>query len=291
MQRLSYYIFLFFVYLFGALPFPILYIVSFKVYVLLYYVIGYRKKVVYTNLAKAFPEKTDKERKIIAKKFYKHLADIFLESLKGFSMSHSEIVKRHRVVNIDIIDKYMNNGGTVTLIGGHYGNWEWGSMSGGLQANCPLVIFYKPLSNKLINNYMIKSRSRCGTIMASIDKTYQAFKNQMGKSSLFLLIADQSPSRIDKAYWVNFLGIETAFLHGPELYSRKLKYPSYFVDIKRVKRSYYEMELIPIAENPDDLSEGEITARYAKLLEARIRKEPEFWLWSHRRWKHTKQNS
>lgn len=291
MQRLTYYFFVFFVYLIGALPFSVLYIFSFKVYIILYYIVRYRRKVVYSNLAKAFPEKPDKEIKTLAKKFYKHLADIFIESLKGFSMSHEEIVRRHRIVNLELLDEYIKNGKTVILIGGHYGNWEWGSMAGGLQSKLPLVIFYKPLSNKYIDDFMIKSRSRCGTIMASIAKTYQVFKNQADTPSFFLLIADQSPSRIDRAYWVNFLGIETAFLHGPEQYCRKFNYPSFFVDIKRIKRSFYELELVPIIENPDDLPEGEITARFAKLLEARIRKEPEYWLWSHRRWKHERNTS
>jgi Kdo2-lipid IVA lauroyltransferase/acyltransferase len=288
MQRISYYLFLIFVYLFGIIPFSLLYIVSFKVYILLYYIIGYRKKVVYSNLTKAFPGKSETEIKILVKKFYKHLADIFIESLKGFSMSHEEIVRRHKIVNMSLLDKYVNAGKPVIAIGGHYGNWEWGSMSGGLQSKCPLVIFYKPISNKFINDYMIRTRSRCGTIMASISKTYQAFKQQEATPSFFLLIADQSPTRLDKAYWITFLGIDTAFLHGPEQYARKLNYPVFFVDIKRVKRSFYELELVPIIENPSDLPDGEITARYANLLEARILKEPEFWLWSHRRWKHTR---
>jgi Kdo2-lipid IVA lauroyltransferase/acyltransferase len=288
MQRLSYYFFLFFVFVFGVLPFSILYILSFKVYVLLYYIIKYRRKVVYANLTKAFPEKSEKEIEILAKKFYKHLADIFIESIKGFSMSHKEIVRRHRIVNMEILDGHIKNGQTVILIGGHYGNWEWGSMSGGLQSPIPLIIFYKPISNKYIDDFMIRSRSRCGTMLSSIAKTYQAFKNQESTPSFFLLIADQSPSRIDRAYWVNFLGIETAFLHGPEQYARKFNYPVFFVDIKRVKRSFYELELVPITEHPEDLPEGEITARAAKLLETRIITAPEFWLWSHRRWKHKK---
>jgi KDO2-lipid IV(A) lauroyltransferase len=288
MQRLSYYFFLFFVFVFRVLPFSLLYILSFKVYVLLYYIIKYRRKVVYANLTKAFPEKSEKEIEILAKKFYKHLADIFIESIKGFSMSHKEIVKRHRIVNLEILDGHIKNGQTVILIGGHYGNWEWGSMSGGLQSPLPLIIFYKPISNKYIDDFMIRSRSRCGTILASIAKTFQAFKQQESIPSFFLLIADQSPSRIDRAYWVDFLGIETAFLHGPEQYARKFNYPVYFVDIKRVKRSFYELELVPITEHPEELPDGEITARAAKLLESRIKTAPEFWLWSHKRWKHKK---
>ncbi len=286
MQRISYYFFRCLVYLFALMPFWVLYIGSFKLYVVLYYIVKYRRDVVYDNLTKAFPEKTAKEIKTSAKMFYKHLANITLESFKGFSMSHASLVKHYKVTNMEVLDNYCSNGQSVILVGGHYGNWEWGSMSSGLQANYPLIIFYKPLSNKYIDAFMIKSRSRCGSVMTSIDRTYRAFKKQNGAPSFFLLIADQCPSTIDKAYWVDFLGIETAFLHGPELYAKMLKYPVVFLDKRCVKRGYYEVDMVPITETPSELPDGELTARYANLLESRIRKEPEYWLWSHRRWKH-----
>jgi KDO2-lipid IV(A) lauroyltransferase len=168
---------------------------------------------------------------------------------------------------------------------GHYNNWEWGSLAAAKQLKHNIVALYKPLSNKLIDQYAIKIRARYGTELASIFKTSLTFEENLNKTTLFLLVADQSPSNERKAYWINFLGRNTAFLHGPETHAKKNNLPVFFIDIQRVKRGFYTVEIVLLADNPAVLDDGEITHRYAKALEEQILKNPKNWLWTHRRWK------
>jgi len=171
---------------------------------------------------------------------------------------------------------------------GHFNNWEWGSLAAAKQLKHKIVALYKPLSNKRIDRYAIKIRARYGTELASIFKTSLTFEENVNKSTLFLLVADQSPSNARRAYWVDFMGRDTSFLHGPETHAKKNNLPVFFIDIQRVKRGYYEVEAVLLADDPNALEDGEITHRYAKVLELQILKNPENWLWTHRRWKLTK---
>ena len=289
MNFVYYLIFRLFTGLFFLLPFWVLFIISNLFYYLAFYVIGYRKKVVMSNLKKAFPEKSEAEVYNIAKKFYKYLADIMVESLKGFTMSRKDIIKRHKILNPEILESYFEKNISIIGVSGHYGNWEWGSMSGGLQVKHHNIAFYKTLSNPYIDRFLKRSRQKCSTQLVSITETFDAFLTNKDKACAFLMIADQSPSNADRAIWINFLGIETAFLHGPEKYARMNNLPVLYIDIRPVRRGYYELELIPITEAPNELKEGELTRLYGNMLEQRIRERPQYWIWSHRRWKHSRQ--
>ena len=274
----------FFILLFSVMPFWLIYIFADLFYFISYKVLKYRLPVVRDNLKKSFPEKSAEELKRIEKLSYRNLSDITVESLKAFTMSAKQIFARHKVINEDDVRYLYDNCGGIIALPNHYGNWEWGAMSC-MQLEWPGVALFKPLSNKYLNDYIKKNRSRLGTELVSIYDTTQTFVVNKDKKKNYVMASDQSPSNPDKSYWVNFLGRDTAFLHGPELYSRKYNYPVVFVDIQRVKRGYYELGLSVLTDDPQKLEDGEITKRLANKLEEVIRKKPENWLWSHKRWK------
>lgn len=277
----------FFILLFAIVPFWLLYIFADIFYFVVYKVLKYRLPVVRDNLKKSFPEKSEKELKRIEKLSYKNLSQITVESLKAFTMSKEQIFRRHKVINEDEVRYlYKDHGGLIALPN-HYGNWEWGALSC-MQLHWSGIALYKPLSNKYLDGYVRKNRSRLGTDLVSIYETARCFVNNKNKKKNYVMASDQSPSNVSKSHWVNFLGRETAFLHGPEAYAKKYNYPAVFVDIQRVKRGYYELELTVLADNPKELPDGEVTKRLANKLEEVIRKKPEDWLWSHKRWKHTR---
>ena len=270
--------------LFAIVPFRLLYVFSDFLYFILYHVTKYRVDVVRDNLKKCFPEKSTEELLRIEKLSYRNIADITVESLKAFTMSKKQIYARHKVINEDSIMEIYDDCGGIIALPNHYGNWEWGALSC-MQLNWPGIAIYKPLSNKHLDTYVKKNRSRLGTHLASIYDTARIFIANKDKKKIYVMASDQSPSNSIKSIWVNFLGCDTAFLHGLEVYSKKYNYPAVFVDIQRVKRGYYELELTVLSDNPKNLKEGELTQRLATKLEEVIRKKPEDWLWSHKRWK------
>ena len=266
-------------------PFFIFYIFADVIYYLLYYVFGYRKKVVISNLTKVFPEKTPQEIQQLTKKFYKNLADIMLESIKGFSAPLSELVKRYKVVNPEMLDEYYEKNQDVILVGAHYTNWEWGALSTGVQLKHQLIALYKPLSNKYIDKYMKERRAAWNMQLASIYWTTKVFDAKRDKPVGIIMLADQCPTKLNHAYYVDFLGQDTACLHGPEKHARRKNLPLIYVNMQRVKRGYYELTAEKLVDTPQDLDDGQITAKYMKRLEEIILEKPENWLWSHRRWK------
>jgi KDO2-lipid IV(A) lauroyltransferase len=283
-------LFFIFIWLFALIPFFLLYQISNVFYLLLYYVFGYRKKIILKNLTECFPNKSEKEIKALLPSIYINLTDNILEGIKAFTMTSKQIVKRHKIINPEIFEDYFKKGQSIIAVAGHYGNWEWGSISASLQTNYNMVALYKPLSNKLIDNFISKSRQRSGTVLASMFETSETFKKHKDTPSVFLMAADQSPGRkyIKKAHWIKFLGRDTAFLHGPEKYAKNNNYPVMYVDVQRVRRGYYEVELSILADKPMELKDGELTALFAKKLESIINTEPVNWLWSHNRWKLTR---
>lgn len=275
----------FFSFLIGILPFWLLYLLSDVLRFFLLNIFGYRKAVVEDNLRKCFPEKDEAEIKRLIRLSYKNLADVTVESFKGFTMSERQIVARHKGLNPELIEGFFKENRSVICLPNHYGNWEWGAMSPPPQLHQDCVALYKPLSNKYVDSFVRKNRSRTGAFLGSIYKTARIFEERKDIVTAYILASDQSPSNAKKSIWVQFLGRDTAFLHGPELYARKYNMPVVFVDIQRVKRGFYTMYFTIITDNPNEMKPGEITTLYAKKLEAVIRKKPQNWLWSHKRWK------
>ena len=279
----------FFIFLIGILPFRILYLFSDFARFFLHRVIGYRKKVITENLERCFPEKSKKEIDILVSKSYKNLTDVIVEGLKAFTMTDKQLKERHKIINPELLNEYKGNGKSFITTPCHYGNWEWGAMAPSLQLDYQIVAFYTPLSNPYLNKFIRKNRSRTGALLASTRETSKVFDAHSNSKVIYIMAADQSPSKPDRAIWVDFFGQKTAFLNGPEKHARLRDIPVVFVDIQRVKRGYYTLELSFTAEHPRETKPGEITARYAKKLEEIIRKKPENWLWSHKRWKLNKE--
>jgi KDO2-lipid IV(A) lauroyltransferase len=285
MNYVTYLIFRAFIFLFRFIPFRVLYGFADLVFYLVYYIAGYRKQVVFENLRNSFPEKPEKEIERIAKGFYHHFADMLIESMKAFTMSEEAVIRRYQFVITKPVDDLYKKGQSVICVAGHYGNWEWAGIASGKQMLHKPVGFYKPLSNKFIDDYVQRSRVKGRARLASILKTAETFKTDWGEPAAFYMVADQSPSSPRLAYWVDFLNQETAVLHGPEKYARIHNFPVVFAFVKKVKRGYYSIEFRMLEPSPDKTKTGEITLRFMQMLEELIKANPEYYLWSHRRWK------
>ncbi len=285
---LQYLFFRFMVLVFKIIPFQVLYWKADFLNFLLYRVFKYRVKVVRKNLKNSFPEKTVEELRQIEKAFYKNLSQITVESLKGFSMSPEQLKAHYKVVNPEVLQAFYDKGQSVIGVGSHFANWEWGVLAFGLQFPHKCIGFYKPLSNSYIDDYIKKSRAVWGMHLKSIRETAFSFEEKQERPSIYIMIGDQNPSNIKKAHWVDFLNQDTACLHGIDLYSRLYNYPVIYGEVQRIKRSYYEVKISVLTENPREYKEGEITMLVMKHLESIIRKKPQDWLWSHKRWKHKK---
>lgn len=281
-------------YLISILPFWVLYIFSFCIYILLFYIVGYRKKVVVQNLKNSFPHKSEVEIKKITKQFYKHLCDVIFETLKLLTISTSEFKKRFAFTPsaITMFNNFEKNKQSVIGVMGHCGNWEWGAFAHQFYFKQLITGVYHPLSNKNFDAFMKKLRGRMGGNIIAMNNILRELvtlkKNNI--PSTIGLIADQTPPP-DGSYWLNFLNQETPFFIGPEKLAKKFNYPVVYVGIIKVKRSYYKMEATLITDKPNELEHGAITELYAKELEKNIIEQPQFWLWSHRRWKHSKPNN
>ncbi len=273
--------------LIGAIPFRLLYYVSNFISFILSKVVRYREEVIDENLKLCFPNASNGELGKVKKNFYRNLSDIFLEGIKAFTMTRSQIARRHKLMNPELIFPYLQTGRSIMGVTAHFGNWEWGSLSASVQLDSRVVAFYKKLNNKYIDYLVRQSRKKFGTLLVPINTTSEGFEESKDYTTIFMMAADQRTIRknLDKSYWVNFLGVETPFLHGPEKYARLYDLPVFFIDIQRKERGFYEITLFLLADNPTQLVDGEITRLYANKLESEILKKPHNWLWSHRRWK------
>ncbi len=265
----------------------VVYAISDGIAWLLYRVIKYRLRVVNENLERCFPEYSAEKRREIAKSSYQNLADIMVEGIKGFSLSPIELRTRYQFKNLEPLQTALDSGKSIIVVAAHYGNWEWGALAVAEKfANNEIIGLYKPIKNSRIDDFMRNTRSKFGLILGSIANTRQLFKKHAHNSAAFLMVADQNPSNVSKAIWVDFFGTPTACLHGPEFYAKLFNMPVFNLSINRVKRGFYEVVGSTIEMNPGECVDGEITSRFMKTLEAQLKDRPEDWLWTHKRWKH-----
>ncbi len=277
------------IFFFRIIPFSVLYIISGGLTTILFHVIGYRKKIIISNLTMCFPKKSKKEIYRIAQTFYRHLGDIILESVKGYTLDEKEVLERYKILNPEVLDSFFEQKKTIICLASHYGNWEWGMLSVALQLKYQLFALYKPLSNSYVNAHINGMRKRFKMNLVSIYDTRQSFESVKEKPSAYIMATDQNPSNKEKAIWVNFMDIETACLHGAEYYASKYNMPVVFFDVRKPKRGYYTLEIKIISDNPVTESKNAITIRYMNLLEGVIKERPEYWLWSHKRWKNKRE--
>ncbi len=275
---------------FALAPYWYLYFLSDLAFFLLFYIFKYRRKVVYENLKNSFPDKTETEIKTLEKKFFHHLTDITLESVKSMSISEKTLRKRYQVKNIEIANKYFEEGKSILCLTSHYGNWEYGILATNNAIKHQAIALYLPLTNKLSDKYGLKRRKRFGMNMVAVQETKSIFAKPLEKPVAIIMAADQSPSNLERSIWVNFLNRETACLHGPEAYAFKTSMPVVYLKISKVKRGYYTLEFEKLIDNPKECKQGETTKTYFNRLERDIIEKPEYWLWSHRRWKHDKES-
>lgn len=273
--------------LISILPFPIFYLFSDFVCFLVYRVIGYRKKVVRENLALTLPHLSDAERKVIEKKFYKHMCDMFLEMIKTMSMSPEEMERRFHVTNIDLVRDYAKRGKSVILVASHYASYEW-LLTINPKLGFQGVAVYKKLANPYFDKLVRKIRSKYNTEMIETRKAIPTMaKNQReGVLSLYGLASDQSPKMERIFHSMKFMGVEVPVHTGAETLAKKYDLAVLFVEVKKVRRGYYEATFIPLADNPKDFENFKITEIYLKEVEKQILEAPEFYLWTHKRWKH-----
>lgn len=273
----------------SKLPFKVLYGISDVVYVLAYHVVRYRRSVVKKNLQMAFPEKSEEERKAIEKKYYHHLCDYFVELTKALTVPIDELIsdKRMDIVNPDLVNDYIAQGRQVFIYSGHVGNWEWFTTFPKYFYESEIHAFYKIQKTSWTNDVITASRSRGGIIPVDSKRGFrhvvECVRNK--KKAVTLIIGDQTPKADVQQEWVDFMGINTAFICGPTVIAQKtnqvLVYPSYI----GYERGHYKVKLELVSDKAKDEEQHELVKRFAELLEKDIRRYPELWLWSHRRWK------
>jgi len=273
--------------LISILPFPIFYLFSDFVYFLIYRVIGYRKKVVRENLALALPHLSDTERKEVEKKFYKHMCDMFLEMVKTMSISHEEMDRRFRITNLNLVLDYAKKGKSVILVASHYASYEW-LLTINPKIGFKGIAVYKKLANPYFDKLVRRIRSKYDTEMIETRKAIptMAQNQRNGVLAMYGLASDQSP-KLDRIFHsMEFMGVEVPVHTGAEMLAKKYDLAVIMVKVKKVKRGFYEATFVSLADNPKEYPDFEITEMYLKEVEKQILEAPEFYLWTHKRWKH-----
>jgi KDO2-lipid IV(A) lauroyltransferase len=274
-----------FLYGLSRLPFPVLYFLSDGIYFLLYYVFGYRRKIVMSNLTIAFPEKSEAERIKIAKRFYHNLTDTFVEIIKLISMNDKTFDKRCKG-DFSMIEELAARGKNIQLHAGHQFNWEFGSlfMSRSIKS-IPTYAVYMPIKNSAMEKIFLKIREKYGTVFIKATEFKQKREAIFAKRFLFFLAADQNPGDPSAAYWQNYFSKPAPFITGPEIGGIKNNTAIVFVRSRIIKRGHYFLECTLCTENAASTSRGEITGAFRDFLEKIIKEEPHNYLWTHRRWK------
>ncbi|MFV8361026.1 lysophospholipid acyltransferase family protein [Flavobacterium sp. LS1P3] len=276
-----------FLWIISILPFRIFYWFSDFIYLIVYHIIGYRKKTVKENLALALPHLNDKERLTIEKKSYHHLCDMFLEMIKTMTISSAEMNKRFVVTNIELVKEYENKGKSTVLLASHYASWEW-LLSINQKTKFKGIGVYKKIANKYFDKLIRDIRSKYNAELVETKKAIplMAENQKNGILSMYGLASDQSPKLNRAFHWDKFMGIEVPVHTGAEMLAKKYDLNILFVKVKKVKRGFYEATFVPITDNPTSIPDFEITNTFLREVEKQILEAPEYYFWTHKRWKH-----
>ncbi|GAB6124209.1 lysophospholipid acyltransferase family protein [Dysgonomonas termitidis] len=293
MNRLLYYILYIWMYLHALLPFRVLYILSDMLYFFVYKIAGYRLKVVRLNLEASFPEKTKQERLAIEQEFYHHFCDYFVETLKMLHISDEEMQARMQFENVEQIKELMKDGNSVLMYLGHYCNWEWVTSINLVfrQEGKILGEIYKTLKNKAMDDLFLKIRSRFGSLAIAKQDTFRVIvklRNE-GKQILIGFMADQTPAWRNIHYWTPFLNQETPVFTGVERIAKQTGFAVVYLDMEKIKRGHYKATVRLITDDPREEPENNITETYIRAMEKTILRNPAYWLWTHKRWKRTRE--
>lgn len=289
MDALGYYLFYAINWVITLLPLRVLYVISDFAYLLLYYFPSYRRKVVATNLKNSFPEKTEAELKSIEKKFYRHLADFFIETVKLMHVSRAEQNRRYTFSNIEVIDKLREEKRDIVAVLGHYNNWEWPTLLP-FFLKYKVIIIYRPLQNKYFDRFIYRQRSRYGIVLTPTNMVIREIVNYRKENinTISVFLTDQTPAKGDIKYWTKFLNQDTPVYTGTEKIASKYDMAMVFFHVQKIKRGYYNLDIELLLEHTAGLPEHVVTETHVRRLEEIIKEKPEYWLWSHRRWKHKK---
>lgn len=287
MQRFVYLLAYPFLWGVSRLPFPLLYLLSDGLFFLLYRVIRYRRKVVRDNLALVFPDKSEEERQGIERKFYSHLCDVFMEMVKTMGISKEELLKRYTFTGLEVIHKLEAKGKSIMLLAPHYASWEWAfALEPYVKGEAFAV--YQPLTNRYFDRWARRNRKRFGTTLITTRETSQQItKNrQEGRLAFYGMLIDQSPMLAKAQYWAPFMGVRVPMHTGAEYLSKKTDLPVIYMKVSKLKRGYYEASFKLLSENPGEIPDFQITDAFFREVEKSIREAPEYYFWTHKRWKH-----
>jgi len=290
---MTYYLLQCFWNLLSHIPLRVMYVLSDALFYPMYYLVGYRRKVVRKNLTESFPEKSLREILRIEKQFYKFFIDLIFETCKLASMSQSEIGRRMKFTNPEVLETLSQKGKSITLYLGHYGNWEWiSSLSLYVDKEIMGGQIYRKLSNKTVNRLLIHNRERFGTICIEMKETPRRINEFVNNKKLSIIgyLADQSPKKRNIRHYVPFLHHHTPVLVGVEKITKRYGFEAVYINVKRMKRGYYEATFVQLHENPKSLPDFELTNLYYRHLEQSILEQPELYLWTHNRFKHVQKN-
>lgn len=274
----------------AILPLPLLYCISDVLYLFIYHIIRYRRKIAEKNIDEAFPEKSEKERRKIKKDFYRHFTDIFVETIKLLHVSDEEMRRRIVFRNMEELDKSIEQGRSVVMYAGHFCNWEWlSSITLWSRFSTDTIRFgqvYRPLRNKWFDRFFLELRKRFNSHSYPMKTVLRDLisARRDNKITVTGFISDQRPGRNDNDNVIMFLNHYTAFITGSEVIAKKMDMDVLFFDVRLIKRGYYECNVHVISRNAKDTAQYELTNCYARLLEKRIQEQPAMWLWTHNRW-------
>ncbi len=290
MKNLTYYLSFALWFIISLLPLWVFYRLSDGLYYLVYHVVRYRRRVVYANLRNSFPEKSEAEIERIAKDFYSFFCDYIVETLKFFSMGEKNIRKRMKFEGLDQVKEDFANGRSVSVYLGHYCNWEWISSLGlHLDEQCGQI--YHPLENATLDRLFLYMRGRFKAQSIKMDDTFLTILKwkKEGRKNIVGYIADQVPGYNNIHYWADFLHHDTPVFTGAERISKIMDTAVYYIDVERPRRGYYVARFIKIADSLNEHPVFFATEQYFRLLEKNIQRAPQYWLWSHKRWKRTRE--
>jgi Kdo2-lipid IVA lauroyltransferase/acyltransferase len=292
MQLLFYIIIYPFLWIISILPFPVFYFFSDCVYVIVYHIIGYRKKTVRYNIQLALAHLSKEEQLTVEKKFYKHMCDMFLEMIKTMSISKAEIEKRYVFKNMEVYNELESKGKSIALLCAHYASYEW-AVSMNYHINFTGVGIYKKIANpyfdKLVKRIRSKFQAELITTKETIPAIFNNFRNK--KLCVYGFASDQSPKPTAAHHWADFMGHYVPVHTGAEMLAKKFNMNVVFLRTKKVKRGHYEATFQVLSQDAKNVPNYEITDEFLKLVEQQIIEAPEFYLWTHKRWKHKKEKA
>lgn len=271
--------------LLARIPLPALHVLAGLIAWLAARVFGYQREVVRANLARAFPELSEVERRALSRRYYRGLAQTAVELIKASAIEPAEIRRRVRILNLEKPRALLARGHSVLFVSAHHCNWEWMLLALSLELGYPLDADYRPLSNEWADREMRKLRGRFGARLVPAKELLPDILKRDGVVRAIAMVADQEPVSADRTYWTRFLNQDTAFYMGPEEIARIMRVPAFFIAMRRVRRGFYEMEFLPLPPARQSQPPGALTEGYVRLLEAQIRASPSDWLWSRKRWK------